>query len=102
MSSPTSVPGVAEAVGLNSPRTAAGFTPAVAFEAGTPQVVAQLAARGLGVAILPASIARTHAGLHPLRITRPALSGRLGLAWRRSGPRSAAATAFLSHFGTGR
>jgi DNA-binding transcriptional LysR family regulator len=81
---------------------AAGFAPAVAFEAGTPQVVAQLAARGLGVAILPASIARSYAGLHPLRITRPALSGRLGLAWRRAGPRSAAAAAFLSHFARSR
>ncbi|MDG6104487.1 LysR family transcriptional regulator [Dactylosporangium aurantiacum] len=83
---------------LESACAAAGFAPVVAFEAGTPQVVAQLAARGLGVAVLPASIARGYAGLHPLRITRPALSGRLGLAWRREGPRPAAAGAFLSHF----
>jgi DNA-binding transcriptional LysR family regulator len=83
---------------LESACAAAGFAPSVAFEAGTPQVVAQLAARGLGVAILPASIARGHAGLHPLRITRPELSGRLGLAWRRAGPRSAAAAALLSRF----
>jgi DNA-binding transcriptional LysR family regulator len=84
---------------------AAGFAPRVAFEAGTPQVVARLAARGLGVAILPASIARGFPGLHPLRITRPALSGRLGLAWRRGGHRSTAAAAFLAfadaHQGTG-
>ncbi|MET7425801.1 LysR substrate-binding domain-containing protein [Dactylosporangium sp. NPDC005555] len=83
---------------LESACAAAGFAPRVAFEAGTPQVVARLAARGLGVAILPASIARTFDGLHALRITRPSLSGRLGLAWRRDGPRSAAAAAFLSRF----
>ncbi|MFF5226657.1 LysR substrate-binding domain-containing protein [Dactylosporangium sp. NPDC000521] len=83
---------------LESACAAAGFAPRVAFEAGTPQVVARLAARGLGVAILPASIARGFDGLHALRITRPALSGRLGLAWRRAGPRSAAAAAFLARF----
>lgn len=83
---------------LEAACAAAGFAPSIAFEAGTPQVVAQLAARGLGVAVLPASIARGYPGLHALRITRPSLSGRLGLAWRRDGPRSAAAAAFLTHF----
>ncbi|MEV6931136.1 LysR substrate-binding domain-containing protein [Dactylosporangium sp. NPDC051485] len=76
---------------------AAGFTPRVAFEAGSPAVLEQLAARRLGVAILPSSIARHRAHLHALRIVRPSLRGRLGLAWRQSGPTSPAAAAWLAH-----
>jgi DNA-binding transcriptional LysR family regulator len=75
----------------------AGFVPRVAFEAGSPQVVEQLAARHLGIAILPASIARHRPHLHPLRITNPDLRGRLGLAWRRTVPASPAAAAWLRH-----
>ncbi|MER7280890.1 LysR substrate-binding domain-containing protein [Dactylosporangium sp. NPDC000244] len=75
----------------------AGFAPRVAFEAGSPQVVEQLAARRLGIAILPESIARHREHLHPLRIVDPELRGRLGLAWRRSGPTSPAAAAWLRH-----
>jgi DNA-binding transcriptional LysR family regulator len=75
----------------------AGFTPRVAFEAGSPQLLEQLAARRLGVAILPASIARNRSHLHPLRIVRPQLRGRLGLAWRLTGPTSPAAAAWLTH-----
>ncbi|WP_433614130.1 LysR family transcriptional regulator [Dactylosporangium sp. CA-139114] len=75
----------------------AGFTPRVAFEAGSPQVVEQLAVRRLGIAILPESIARHRDHLHPLRIVAPELRGRLGLAWRRSGPASPAAAAWLRH-----
>ncbi|WP_432836203.1 LysR family transcriptional regulator [Dactylosporangium sp. CA-092794] len=75
----------------------AGFTPRVAFEAGSLAVLEQLAAHHLGVAILPASIARNRAHLHPLRIARPELRGRLGLAWRLAGPISPAASAWLTH-----
>nr|BFE62745.1 LysR substrate-binding domain-containing protein [Dactylosporangium thailandense] len=75
----------------------AGFAPRIAFEAGSPQVVEQLAARRLGIAILPESIARHRDHLHPLRIVDPELRGRLGLAWRRSGPTSPAAAAWLRH-----
>lgn len=82
---------------LDAACAAAGFVPRVAFEAGTPEVLAQLAARRLGMAILPSSIARNRAGLHPLRIARPELRGRLGLAWRLAGPASAAATVWLDH-----
>ncbi|GAA0722040.1 LysR family transcriptional regulator [Dactylosporangium roseum] len=82
---------------LDEACAAAGFAPKVSFEAGVPSVLGDLAARRLGVAILPASIARRRADLHPLRITRPALRGRLGLAWRLAGPTSPAASAWLAH-----
>lgn len=83
---------------LESACATKGFTPHVAFEAGTPQLLAQLAARGLGVAVLPTSIARHHPGLHPLAITDPPLRGRVALAWRSPGPLNPAARAFLTLF----
>ncbi|WP_163508341.1 LysR family transcriptional regulator [Fodinicola acaciae] len=73
-----------------------GFTPYVAFEAGTPMVLAQLAARGLGVAILPESVAYNREDLHPIDLTRPAIRGRLAFAWRAGGPTSPAARAFIA------
>lgn len=75
----------------------AGFAPRVAFEAGSPAVLEQLAARKLGIAILPSSIARNRPHLHALRIVRSQLRGRLGLAWRLGGPTSPAASAWLAH-----
>jgi DNA-binding transcriptional LysR family regulator len=39
---------------------AAGFQPQVAFEASDPRITVQLAAHGLGVAIVPQSVATTH------------------------------------------
>ncbi|MFV2175093.1 LysR family transcriptional regulator [Actinomadura sp. LOL_016] len=73
---------------------AAGLRPRVAFEAGEPPVLAELAARGLGVAVVPASAAEAFAGdLHVLPIVRPRLRGRVVLAWRAEGPRSPAARA---------
>jgi DNA-binding transcriptional LysR family regulator len=75
---------------------AAGFTPRIAFEAGTPAVLAQLAARGLGVAILPGPVARGREDLRPLTIVKPALRGRLAFAWRAEGPMSPAARALVS------
>jgi DNA-binding transcriptional LysR family regulator len=73
----------------------AGFTPHIAFEASTPMVLALLAAHGLGVAIVPASLARAREDLHPLTITRPELRGRLAFAWRAEGPISPAARALV-------
>ncbi|TFV55375.1 LysR family transcriptional regulator [Mycobacterium sp. PS03-16] len=79
---------------LDEACTAAGVTPRVAFEASTPIEVAALAAHGLGVAIVPESVARHRPGLHALRIT-PRLRGRLVLAWRAAGPVSPAARALI-------
>jgi DNA-binding transcriptional LysR family regulator len=70
--------------------TTAGITPRIAFEAGTPLALADLAERGLGVAIVPASVPRGRDGLHALAIV-PELRGRLVLAWRSGGPMSPAA-----------
>ena len=68
----------------------AGVTPRIAFEASTPLALADLAERGLGVAIVPASVPRDRDGLHALAIV-PELRGRLVLAWRSDGPMSPAA-----------
>jgi DNA-binding transcriptional LysR family regulator len=70
---------------------AAGVPARVAFEASDPGVLAQLAARGLGVAILPEPAA---GGLHTLPL---GLRGQIALAWRAGGPSSPAARAFMSH-----
>ena len=77
---------------------AAGFRPRVTFEASDPHVLAQLASRGLGVAILPESAANAHAaGLHVLAITRPRMRGRIALAWRAAGPMGPAARGLISY-----
>ena len=68
----------------------AGVSPRVAFEASTPLALADLAERGLGVAIVPASVPRGRDGLYALPIV-PELRGRLVLAWRSGGPMSPAA-----------
>jgi len=68
----------------------AGVSARVAFEASTPLALADLAERGLGVAIVPASVPRGRDGLHALDIV-PELRGRLVLAWRSGGPMSPAA-----------
>jgi DNA-binding transcriptional LysR family regulator len=68
----------------------AGITARIAFEASTPLALADLAERGLGIAIVPASVPRGRDGLHALAIV-PELRGRLVLAWRSGGPMSPAA-----------
>ncbi|MFI9388709.1 LysR family transcriptional regulator [Kutzneria sp. NPDC052558] len=74
----------------------AGFAPRVAFEANDPNMVLQLARRGLGVAFLPTSMA-AGPGLHAITVASPALRGQLALAWRADGPVSPAATALIDH-----
>ncbi|SMD17906.1 LysR substrate-binding domain-containing protein [Kibdelosporangium aridum] len=81
---------------LENACTTAGFRPRVAFEAATPSVLADLAARGLGIAILPESLVRNRADLHPITVTGAELRGRLAWGWRASGPRSPAARAFIA------
>ncbi|GAA2630744.1 LysR family transcriptional regulator [Actinomadura fulvescens] len=75
---------------------AAGFTPGVSFEIGDPPMLAQLAALGLGVAVLPRSAALAYRdGLRLIEITRPRMTGRIALAWRSGGPTSPAARALI-------
>jgi DNA-binding transcriptional LysR family regulator len=74
-----------------------GFRPRIAFEASDPNVVAQLAARGLGIAILPESVAAAHAAtLTTVAIAEPTPRGRIELAWRADGPISPAARALIA------
>jgi DNA-binding transcriptional LysR family regulator len=76
----------------------AGLRPRVAFEASDPRTLARLAARGLGLAFLPATTARTHGdGLHVIAVSDPPMRGRLALAWRAEGPVSPAARALIGH-----
>ncbi|ONI86493.1 LysR family transcriptional regulator [Actinosynnema sp. ALI-1.44] len=81
---------------LENACTAAGFRPRVAFEAGTPLVLAELAARGLGMAILPESFVHNRPDLSPVALTGGGLRGRLAWAWRANGPLSPAARAFTT------
>ncbi|MCR3752741.1 LysR substrate binding domain-containing protein [Lentzea californiensis] len=66
--------------------------PRIAFEASAPPMVITLAKRGLGPAILAASMV---SGLHAVRITDPAPHSRLAFAWRADGPHSPAARALI-------
>jgi DNA-binding transcriptional LysR family regulator len=83
---------------LDEACAAAGFAPRIAFEASDPEVLAQLAAHGLGAALLPGEFAAARADrLHSLAITRPSLRGRLVFAWRAAGPASPAGRALVAH-----
>lgn len=76
----------------------AGFQPRIVLEATALPMVAQLAGRGLGVAILPASSARAHEpALHILAIGRPPVRSRLELAWHPATATSPAAVALIEH-----
>jgi DNA-binding transcriptional LysR family regulator len=76
----------------------AGFEPRIGFEASDPTMLANLACRGLGLAIVPASLAAYYADrLHAITITDPQPRGRLAIAWRGDGPVSPAARALISH-----
>lgn len=79
---------------LDQAFAAAGLSAHVAFEASTPIALAELAERGLGVAIVPSSVARTRPALHAVTIT-PAMRGRLVLAARSTGPISPATAVLL-------
>ncbi|MER0244639.1 LysR family transcriptional regulator [Streptomyces sp. HSW2009] len=76
----------------------AGFTPRIAFEAAEPLLLARLAARGLGVAILPEPSGDTAAalGVCAVPLTAPRLRGRIALAWPTDGPATPAAKALLT------
>jgi DNA-binding transcriptional LysR family regulator len=77
---------------------AAGVRLHMAFEASTPEAIADLAARGLGVAFLPGPFAEYRSDQLAVRpINPPRLRGRLVLAWRTSGPPSPAGRELVSH-----
>ncbi|MGK8490623.1 LysR family transcriptional regulator [Nocardia asiatica] len=76
---------------------AAGFEPAVAYEAAAPALLLRLAARGLGVAVVPELTAEESAafGVRTMRIIDPELRGRLALVWRNDRPSTPAAKVLL-------
>ncbi|WP_326616201.1 LysR substrate-binding domain-containing protein [Streptomyces decoyicus] len=80
----------------------AGIRPRIAFEAAAPHVLARLAARGLGVAVIPALPAAeaSAAGLRTLELTAPRPRGRVALTWRTEGPAGPAARALLGRLRT--
>ncbi|KAA0021718.1 LysR family transcriptional regulator [Antrihabitans cavernicola] len=81
---------------LDDACAAAGLTPKVAFEASNPLVVAQLAAGGLGVAVVPGTAVEDDPNVHVLELIEPCMTGRIVLAWRTGADTSPAARAFLA------
>ncbi|NVN50941.1 LysR family transcriptional regulator [Mycolicibacterium hippocampi] len=67
---------------LDAACAAAGLRPRIAFEATSPLELAELAGHGLGVAIVPQSMAHQRADLSSVQLV-PELRGRLVWAWRR-------------------
>jgi len=70
----------------------AGFTPRIVFEASALPMVVQLAARGLGLAVVPSSIPN---GPGILPIISPPLRSRLELAWDSAPSADPAARALI-------
>jgi DNA-binding transcriptional LysR family regulator len=77
---------------LDAACAAAGFTPRIVFEASALPMVVELADRGLGLAVVPASIPN---GPGILRITDPQLRSRLELAWPAAPSANPAARALI-------
>jgi DNA-binding transcriptional LysR family regulator len=71
----------------------AGFRPQIAFESNNVVRCRSLAARGLGVTVLPASEVGADVAVIP--VVEPALTRDVTLVWRRSRHHSPAAKAFL-------
>ena len=89
-------PGTGVRALLDEACAAAGIRPRIALEASNLGIIAALAARGLGVAIVPTSVAASGPpGLCTLPIDGPELRGRIALAWRSGGPMSPAARALV-------
>lgn len=82
---------------------AAGFEPDIAFEAAAPPLLLRLAARGLGIAVVPALTTAEAAafGVRVRPIIEPELHGQLALAWRRDRPGSPAAKVLLGQLRIG-
>jgi DNA-binding transcriptional LysR family regulator len=79
---------------------AAGFPARVTLETSDINLLGDLVARGLGVTIVPRSIAEAAAARHPLRIIgiRPAITQRYTLlVWNEDRHHTTAVEAFLAH-----
>lgn len=90
--------GTRQRASLEQACAASGLKARVSFEAGDPRVLAKLAASGLGVAVVPRSVAAAQPdAVHTLEFTQPRLKGELALAWRTTAPGSPAARAIIDH-----
>lgn len=75
----------------------AGIQARVAFEASDPRMVVRFAERGLGVALVPESVALAHAAtLRTMAVTGAPMRSGLGLAWRSDVPANPAARALIA------
>ena len=74
----------------------AGFAPTIVFEASALPMVVNLAAMGLGAAVVPASTAAMET-IRILRITAPAVRSRLELAWNPAPQANPAARVLIDH-----
>jgi|SRR5579872_540096 len=75
----------------------AGFSPRVAFESGDWSTVSALAAEGLGVSVLPRSLAElAKPRVAMLSVSPNHLQRTVGIAWRQGRNLSGAATALLA------
>lgn len=83
---------------LDEALAAAGIAAQVAIEASDPNVVAELAVGGLGVAVLPLPHAeRRPAELRVVAIEGGRLRARIGLAWSANRPSSPSTSAFVAY-----
>ena len=76
---------------------AQGLSPHFAFEAGDPRLLARLAGRGLGVAVLPESVMEGRTDELRAVALRPGMRGRLAFVWRSEGPVGPASRAFVEY-----
>jgi DNA-binding transcriptional LysR family regulator len=96
----TLTPGSALRTHLENACDAAGFPPRIAIETSDVNLLGDLVARGLGVTIVPRSIAEAASARRPLHILaiRPAITQRYTvLVWNEDHYHSAAVEAFLAH-----
>ena len=77
--------------------TLADIQPRIGFEATDPAALAELACRGLGVAILPKTTANAHADSVHILAIEPELRSSIAFAWRVEGPIAPAGRAIVNH-----
>ena len=77
----------------------AGFSPRIVFEASALPMVVHMAARGLGLAVVPALTASAPQVLQTriLQITSPGIRSRLELAWASAPSANPAARVLIEH-----
>lgn len=93
-------PGTGTRSRLDDAARKAGAVLQIAFEAGDPKLLVQLASEGLGVVVLPRSqLASAHESgtLNMMSLRNPSLAGHIALAWHSERDLSPTVDAFLAH-----